>query len=230
MRVKPGLPRITAQGRRWLAVERRWPSAAAEAWVKRFVAEALQAQSTLAVVLIGSFARAAQEPDDVDVLYVHDGEPVAVGVHPAEIDLRVYAKEEFMSRLAERDDVVTWALRFGRVICQRDLFWGELIASFGGELPLPSPDIADARARRAADEYEQTNQTLDQYISVLTYRAWTKLLRKDIHPASRQELPAQLRNAGELSLADDLAFALRKRGGLMPSAYGARLRAPDSEA
>src|SRR5207253_3204837 len=91
------------------------------------------------------------------------------------------------------------------------------IASFDGDLPLPSPDVTEQRAERAADVYDQLveigdhDAALEQRISLLTHRAWTQLLRNHIHPASRPELPQQLRDAGEISLAGDLAAALRKR-------------------
>jgi len=169
------------------------------------------------VVLIGSLARTTHDPSDVDLLYVFDGEPVAFKDHPIDVDIRAYGTETFISQLSSQHDVITWALRFGRIICERDMFWSALISSFGGDLPLPSPDVTEERARRATEVYGQLveigdhDAALEQRISLLTHRGWTQLLRKHIHPASRSELPEQLRAAGETSLAVDLASALRER-------------------
>jgi len=138
LRYKPGVPRLSSQGRRWLVAERRWPSAGAEGWVKRFLERACKAPETVAVVLIGSLARATPEARDVDLLYVHEGDAGLLSHCPDDVDIRAYRKEEFMDGVAKRDDLVTWALRYGRVLCQRDLFWSELISSFGGHLPVTS--------------------------------------------------------------------------------------------
>lgn len=201
MRVRPGFPRLTSQGRRWLAAEKRWPSGRAEGWVRRFVDRVLSAPETVAVVLVGSLARPAHDPNDVDLLYISEGEPVPLADRPADVEVYTYRADQFFERLAKREDVLTWALRFGRVVCQRGLFWSELVSSYGGDLPLPSPEAAEERARRAvADD-----------VALLTERAWAQLLRKDVHPASRPELPQQLLIVDEHSLAQELASALRAR-------------------
>jgi len=213
-----------------LAEETRWPSADAAAWVKRFVEHVCHAPTTVALVLIGSLARATHDPSDVDLLYVYEREPVGFSGHPMDVDIRAYENDDFRSRLARRHEVVTWALRFGRVICQRDVFWSELISSFTGELPLPSPEMSERRAERAAEIYDQLieigdqDAALEQRITLLTHRAWARLLRKRIHPASRPELTEQLRVAGEASLAGDLAAALRERTVAKSAAESARRR------
>ena len=227
-RSKVGLPRLNRQARSWLAGERRWPSALAAAWVRRFVEQTCHLPGTVAVVLIGSLARTTHAPSDVDLLYVFDGEPVAFEDHPIDVDIRAFAKEAFISELSDRHDVITWALRYGRIICERDTFWSALIASFDGDLPLPSPDVTEERAQRAAEAYGQFVEigdqaaALEQRISLLTHRAWTQLLKKQIHPASRPELPEQLRAAGETSLAIDLASALRERAAASHASTGVR--------
>ena len=48
-------------------------------------------------------------------------------------------------------------------------------------------------------------------VSYLTHRAWARLAGAGVHPASRPELPAQLRSVGETSLAADLEEALSQR-------------------
>jgi hypothetical protein len=51
----------------------------------------------------------------------------------------------------------------------------------------------------------------EQLVTLLTHRAWASLLRNNVHPASRPELPDQLRSVGEQSLANSLEQALRER-------------------
>jgi hypothetical protein len=210
-------PRTRTHARQWLIGETRWPSSDAAAWVKRFILRACDAPTTVAVILIGSLARATHEPGDVDLLYIHDGEPQPFGDHPVDVDIRAYTKDELSSRLERRHGLVTWALRFGRVICQRDSFWSELVASFGGELPLPSVHAVQDQARRAADVHDELieigddDAAFEQRLLWLTHEAWACLLAHQIHPASRPELPEQLRSVGESSLAGELAAALRQR-------------------
>ena len=210
-------PRARVHARQWLAGETRWPSSDAAAWVKGFISRACDAPTTVAIVLIGSLARATHEAGDVDLLYIYEGEPLPFGDHPMDVDIRAYNKDEFSSRLVCRHGLVTWALRFGRIICQRDSFWSELVASFGVELPLPSARVVEDQARRAADVYDELigigdhDAAFEQRLSWLTHKAWARLLAHHIHPASRPELPDQLRSVGEKSLAGELASALRQR-------------------
>src|SRR6266508_3956306 len=184
-----------------LVAERRWPSTRAAAWVKRFVEQTCPSTGMVALVLIGSLARSAQDASDVDLLYIYDGEPMPFKDHPIEVDIRAYAERDFTFRVSTRHDVITWAVRFGRLICERDRFWTNLVASFGGDFPLPSAEVAEQRAVRAAKVYDHLveigdhDAALEQRISLLTHRAWAQLLRHHVHPASRPELPQQLRSA-----------------------------------
>src|ERR1041384_2374683 len=83
-------PRTRTHARQWLIGETRWPSSDAAAWVKRFILRACDAPTTVAVVLIGSLARATHEPGDVDLLYIYEGEPQLFGDHPIDVDIRAY--------------------------------------------------------------------------------------------------------------------------------------------
>jgi hypothetical protein len=200
-----------------IGAELKWPSVQARAWVLSFANRACSDANTEALVLIGSIARPVSYVTDVDLLYVYREEPLRFLDHPLDVDIRAYEKSQFSQRLVDRHDVVTWALRFGRVICQRGRFWNELVDSFAGTLPLPRGDVAQERAKRAAAVYEQLLQigdaeaALEQRISLLTHQAWSRLLQASVHPASRPELPQQLRSVGEFSLASDIAAALSER-------------------
>jgi hypothetical protein len=200
-----------------LTSERRWPSRFARTWVCTFGRDVCGSATAEALVLIGSIARPVRQVADVDLLYVYRGEPINFHDHPLDVDIRAYSKDEFLERLSIRHDVITWALRFGRMVCQRDRFWTALVDSFGGDLPMPRPEVAQERAQRAFAVYQRLLEigdekaALEQRISLLTNRAWERLLRAEIHPASRPELPQQLRTIQETSLAADLESALVER-------------------
>ena len=200
-----------------LGSERKWPSPHAEKWVLTFAAQACRTADLEALVLIGSIARPVRQVADVDLLYVYHHGSVSFQDHPLDVDIRAYEKSKFLERLTCRHDVITWALRYGRLICERDHFWSDLVDSFGGNLPLPPPEVAEERAERTAVVYKHLLEmgdreaALEQRISLLTHRAWVLLLRAKVHPASRPELPAQLRSINEQTLATDLESALAER-------------------
>jgi hypothetical protein len=169
------------------------------------------------LVLIGSIARPVSQAVDVDLLYVYRDSAISFRDHPLDVDIRAYERSTFLERLTCRHDVITWALRYGRVICEKDQFWSSLVESFAGTLPLPRPEVAEERAKRAAVVHKRLVEigdreaALEQQISLLTHRAWVLLLRAQVHPASRPELPQQLRAVGERSIAAELESALAER-------------------
>jgi len=109
------------------------------------------------------------------------------------------------------------------VICDPRGYWETLLERWRGRLPLPDARVAEERAERAerlarallADGDEDA--ALEQAVAMLTQRARARLLRRGVYPASRPELPAQLREIGAGALADTLERAL----GRHPSAAAA---------
>ena len=194
-----------------------WPSAASRDWVFAFAERVCADPNTRGLVLIGSIARQVPQCTDVDLLYIYEGQSLATGDHPLDVDIRRYSSDEVKSRVATSQDVISWSLRFGRVICEHDAFWTKLVRAHSAHLPLPNPDVAAQRAQRASQVYQQLlemgdiDAALEQRITLLTHLAWERLLRARVHPASRPELPHQLRAIGEPNLAADLADALRLR-------------------
>ena len=154
---------------------------------------------------------------DVDLLYVYVGQPLSVADHPLDVDIRQYSANVVAERIADSQDVLSWAIRFGQVICERDSYWTTLACTWSKHLSLPNPDVAEERASRAARVYEQllemgdNDAALEQQITVLTHLAWARLLRAGVHPASRPELPEQLRAVGDAELATELNRILRTR-------------------
>jgi hypothetical protein len=194
-----------------------WPSTTARNWVFAFAKRACADLNTAALVLIGSIARPVEQCTDVDLLYVYTNEPLWLGDHPLDVDIRQYRARDVAERAARAQDVISWSLRFGRLVCERDRFWTELTSSWLGRLSLPSPDVAEERANRAERLYQQllligdTEAALEQHITLLTHLAWARLLRAGVHPASRPELVRQLSSIGEKELAGHLEHALQAR-------------------
>lgn len=194
-----------------------WPSVAAQRWVASFAARTCADPATAALVLIGSIARGGRQTLDVDLLYVYWDRPVDVRDHPLDVDIRAYSATEVLERVSRAQDVISWSLRFGRLICEHRDFWSELKREWHDKLPLPDASVAEERAKRAMRIHQQllemgdADAALEQRITLLTHLAWARLLRAGIHPASRPELIQQLQKIGETALADDLANTLHTR-------------------
>jgi hypothetical protein len=154
---------------------------------------------------------------DVDLLYIHIGQPLPTDDHPLDVDIRQYSADVVPQRIADSQDVLSWAIRFGQIICERNSYWTVLARTWSQRLPLPNPDVAEQRARRAAKAYQQllemgdSDAALEQRVTLLTHLAWARLLRAGVHPASRPELPEQLRAVGDAQLAAELNHLLRAR-------------------
>lgn len=194
-----------------------WPSAQAKAWVTSFVERTCPDNSTAALVLIGSIARPVERVTDVDLLYIYHNRPVDFHDHPIDVDIRAYGASDIYDRVAQGHPVLSWALRFGRLICEGEQFWTRLVRSFADRLPFPNPELAEERANRTRKVYEELleigdrDAACEQRVSFLTHLAWARLLRAGIHPASRPELVQQLRSVDERLLANDLQSALNDR-------------------
>jgi hypothetical protein len=135
---------------------------------------------------------------------------------PIEVDLHLFRCGDVEQKLQEGDDQLGWAIRFGRAIFDRDQFWASLRPRWIRQLPLPAPEVADARALffgRAASKLISTGHfeaaLEEKVVKMLTHQARARLIRARIYPASRPELPMQLRKIGEHHLAESLEYMLR---------------------
>ena len=133
------------------------------------------------------------------------------------MDVRVYDGNAVPALIEAGHDLLGWALRYGRLICEHDDYWTQLQARWQMNPPLPDPAIAERRASKAEASYRELRRLGDvdaaheQLISLLTHKAWARLLRSGVYPASRPELPAQLSSIGDQSLAKRLKKVLRER-------------------
>ena len=120
---------------------------------------------------------------------------------PWEIDIRVYDPAEVESFLERGQDMLGWAVKFGKVLFQRDSYWDEVVRRWRDRLPFPDIDSAYARASdsyRWLSEFHgvgDTDAAYEHALSYLTHLARAALVEREVYPASRPELPGQLREA-----------------------------------
>lgn len=194
-----------------------WPTPEAKRWAFEFARAICPDPNTQALLLIGSIVRPVADVQDVDLLYIYGSRRPDFADHPLDVDVRVYAADEVSALIAAGHDLLGWSVRYGRLICERSNYWSQIVDRFKTDLPLPSPAVAEARASRAESIYEELRRIGDveaaheQLISLLTHRAWARLLRAAIYPVSRPELADQLRALGDVSLATQLEDALRRQ-------------------
>ena len=129
----------------------------------------------------------------------------------------MYRRCEIDQKIREGEDILGWAIRFGRAIFERDRFWAILRSHWARQLPFPSPEVSVARAirfERMARELVSMGDfvaALEQVLGMLTHRARASLLLARVYPASRPELPMQLRKIRHYRLAESLECTLRRR-------------------
>ena len=188
----------------------RWPTEASMQWTESFLDSARDDLSIAAVVAIGSAVRQNAVTADLDLVVICR-EPLNVSrSRPMEVDLRVYQADEVDRLIAEGHDVLGWAVRYGQVLFQRAGFWDMTLRRWKDELPLPTPEVPRVRARETRRrflnvlEIGDIDAALEQAVSYLTHLAWGELLEAGIFPASRRELPSQLRAVESHRLANSL--------------------------
>ena len=172
--------------------------------------------NTIAVIAIGSAVRPGVASSDLDMLIICTDPSNVTPPPPLEVDLRVYSAADIDSKIATGHDMLVWAVMFGRVLFQRHCFWDRIVESWRDRLPLPSSTLA--RTRAAAAHRRMTNlldlgdadAVREQAISYLTHLARAELLEKGVYPASRPELPDQLREIGDYNLAGRLDRMLQE--------------------
>ena len=136
---------------------------------------------------------------------------------PISIDLRQYERADVHAKLASGHDFLGWAVRFGRILFERDRWWSQLRVEWVGRLPLPSAAEARERAGKAERISEElsaaggTSAAAELRLSMLTNLARAALSDAGVFPKSRPELADQLRSIGEVRLADRLAVSMSLR-------------------
>lgn len=196
---------------------RSWPSGEARAWTLDAVERARSDEAIEAIVASGSAVREVESSADLDLVLVYRGRRPGLTRPPIDVDLRQYEQDDVSTKLASGHDYLSWTVRFGCVLFERDAWWTRLRAEWNDRLALPSASEARKRARETKRHYENMLAVGDRdaaaelLVSMLTHLARAALSDGGVFPQSRPELARQLRGIGEEALADRLDEALRQR-------------------
>ena len=196
----------------------KWPSTRAREWVEDFVQASRQQSDIWTIVIFGSIIRPqVRYSVDVDLLVIYESERPNFVLPPLDVDIRSYRQEDIASLISEGHELLCWTIRFGKILYEKDKYWTTLCNKWKDHLPFPSAKIADKRAERAKRLFEDLkvigdeDAAQEQYITMLTQIGRAYLIRSDTYPASRPELPDQLKSVGEHELASQLEKALQTR-------------------
>jgi hypothetical protein len=205
-------------------VIQRWPTPRAKTWLARFLSVARQDENIAAVIAVGSaIRRSATPPVDLDlVVLARDLKKVKVKP-PIEVDLRPYPLGQVDSMIVNGSDLLGWAVTFGKLLVQRDLAWDRILVKWKDRLPLPSAEVAKKRAADALRRFKSMvevgdeDAALEQTLSYVTHRARSELSKRNVYPASRREIPGQLRQIGSEGLADSLQQLIDRAAVKLPA-------------
>ncbi len=192
----------------------RWPTDRARKWTADLINSARRDGNILALVAVGSAVRPDVESLDLDLVVICRELPGLSVKPPLEIDVRAYTADQIDSLLSGGDDMVGWAVKFGRLLFQREGFWDALSESWSDRIPMPSADTAIKRAKDALRRLKSVLEVGDadaaheQAVFYLTHMSRAELIKRKVYPASRPELPRQLRSVGCRRLASSLELAL----------------------
>lgn len=199
-----------------LKVIRRWPGIRSKPWVESFIARVGEEKSISVVVAIGSSVRQrGHRRSDLDLLVLYEGVKPKLRA-PIEVDIRYYPLGEVGSLIQKGNEIIGWAVRFGVVLYDPRRDWERLHKKWNDVLPLPSLEEARKRAVRAFKAAQSLvkagdeSAAADLILASITQVARARLLERGVYPASRPELPSQLRDIGEPVLAELLDDALDK--------------------
>lgn len=199
----------------------KWPTSKSKKWADEWLSAVTTEDKVLAVVIFGSSVRPVSESYDLDLLYLFREKPPNFRPPPIEVDLRAYEIQKVPRLLEAGHDLLTWALRFGRAIFERDSIWTNLKRDWQDKVPFPDSSVARARAAKSfalLKELEQVGDTdaaFEQWVTYLTHVARAELIDARVFPGSRPELVGQLELIKKRELANDLRLALTNRNKIM---------------
>ena len=197
----------------------RWPTSRSPEWTERFLDHVASDYNVLAVVAIGSAVRPKVPSVDVDLVVICQKPALFHEVRPIEIDLRVYAADEINHQISSGHDLLGWTVKFGKALYERNNFWKKICDVWKDRLPFPSSHLTRERAvsvhRRLVNVLDigDIGAAHEQALAYLTHLARAELLDMKVYPASRPELPEQLRTVGEHRIADCLEYLIQQEPG-----------------
>lgn len=198
-------------------VIRRWPTTHSRAWLSSFLDRVREDGNVVAVVVVGSAIRSTVPSDDLDLVVICRDRRLLCEKAPIEVDLRSFDLDRIEDKVRRGQDLLTWALRYGQPIYDPSGVWEDLAHRWKGRLPLPDVSVAKSRAETARAQLEamraagDDDAVIDLSVTYLTHLARAALAKTGVFPASRPELPNQLRDIGRADLAERLENALSAR-------------------
>ena len=208
----------------WRPTACTWPDDAALAWTREAVEHARSEAAIVTIVATGSAVRDIDSSDDLDLVLVYRSHRPALARPPISVDLRQYEQTDVEPRLAAGHDYLSWTVRFGRALFERDSWWTRLRGEWNGRLSLPAVAESLGRADKARHYFEEMSAAGDASaaaefeLSMLTHLGRAALSRAAVFPKSRPEMADQLRDVGDEELADRLSAALADRSAQRPAA------------
>ena len=205
---------------------RRWPTQRAHDWVDGFLRRVPGDANILAVIAVGSSVREGVASEDLDLIVLCADARSFRERAPLEIDLRAFSASDVDAKIEAGNDLLGWAVMFGRPVFDRWGEWRRIVKGWSGRVPLPDPAVAKSRATRTRKrmmemrEMGDDDAALELEVSYLSHRARGLLAEAGVYAASRPELPDQLRLVGERRLADRVADALEARARLRADLVG----------
>ena len=209
----------------------RWPTETSFHWLASFLERAERDPNVVAVIVIGSAARPNVASDDLDLMVLCRDTKLLREKPPIEVDVRKANVDSVETDIRSRQDVAIWTVRFGQPLLDKDGTWDSITSRWRSQLPLPDPAVALDRAAAARVRMEKMRVIGDEdarremEISYRTHLAHAALASAGVQPASRPELSSQLRELGEIALANDLERVLSYRR-VAPRAFGGEQGTP----
>jgi predicted nucleotidyltransferase len=160
------------------------------------------------VVLIGSSARHRMTwRSDIDV-FVITSKPIQRLRGSPRIHIHHETRESFLARLNEGEEFASWAVRYGRLLCDPSGWW-----RIARRENLPWPDwrqkLAHVRKRmriaKAALIDADREAAEEELMMAVSHCARALLLQNRAFPLSRPELPSQLASIDQKELGDLLS-------------------------
>lgn len=195
----------------------RWPTMRARHWTFDFLRRAREDGNVVAVIAVGSAVRRDVPSEDLDLLVLCREREMLCERAPIEVDLRAYDADDVDRQVANRGDLLTWAILFGRPLLDRHHTWERIVHRWQAHVPLPDPDAARSRAAATLTRLEEMRKMGDEQaaaeldVSYQTHCSRALLSEAGVYPASRPELSNQLRRVGAVEQARRLTEALAAR-------------------